>query len=256
VRGLTASLHGTTGEKLGTLMIYGSALPARILALVARGDEGMFTRMAKLVEPGRRKAAVLFADLQESGLLSRRMPSASYFQLIARLTDAIDQVVIDNTGIVGKHAGDGVTAYFLAEYLGSDSKAAAAAIKAARLIGEVASSVTKEMIEETGVTEAGNLSVNVGVHWGGTLFMGQLVTGGRLEITALGDAVNECARIQESARDGAALASKNLIEHLDPEDAAALHIDPDTVAYRTLTELGGATDKAIRDAGTLPVTLL
>lgn len=256
VRGLTMRIHGHDGDLLGILMIYGSALPARLLALVARGDEGMFTRMADLVEPGRRQAAVLFADLQESGPLSRRLPSAAYFKLIARITDAVDRVVIDHTGIVGKHAGDGVTAYFLADNLGSSSHAAKAAIKAARAISEVTASVAKEVVEETGVVEVGELSVNVGVHWGGTLYMGQLVTGGRLEITALGDAVNECARIQESARDGDALASKNLIEHLTEEDALALGLDPDTVVYRTVGELPGATDKAKRDAGTLPVTLL
>ncbi len=256
VRGLTLRLHNPEGELLGILMIYGSALPARILALVARGDEGMFMRMANLVRPGRRQAAVLFADLQESGVLSRRLPSAAYFRLIARLTDAIDQVVIDQVGIVGKHAGDGVTAYFLADDLGSSSAAATAAIKAARSISEVASDVVKRVIEETDTAEIAELCVNVGVHWGGTLYMGQLVSGGRLEITALGDNVNECARIQETARDGQVLVSKNLIEHLTDEDSAELALDPDSLVYRTLAELPSATEKAKRDAGTLPVTVL
>lgn len=256
VRGLTMRIHDIDGTNLGILMIYGSALPARILSLVARGDEAMFTRMAGLVKPGRRKAAVLFADLQESGLLSKRLPSAAYFRLIARLTDAIDQIVIDHTGIVGKHAGDGITAYFLADDLGSSSAAARAAIEAARAIEAVASSVVKEVIEETGVQEVASLCVNVGVHWGGTLYMGQLVTGGRLEITALGDAVNECARIQETACDGEALLSKSLVEHLNAADAQALGLDPDTLVYRTLGEIEGASVKAQRDAGTIPVTPL
>jgi class 3 adenylate cyclase len=86
--------------------------------------------------------------------------------------------------------------------------------------------------------------------------MGQLVTGGRLEITALGDAVNECARIQETARDGEALVSKNLIEHLTDDDAASIGLDPDTLVYRTLGELENAQEKAKRDAGTIPVTPL
>ncbi|MFP5297858.1 MAG: adenylate/guanylate cyclase domain-containing protein [Actinomycetota bacterium] len=256
VRSMVMRLHDHSGEPLGILMIYGSALPARILALVARGDERMFTRMADLVKPGRRQAAVLFADLQESGVLSKRLPSAAYFQLIARLTDAIDRVVIDHLGIVGKHAGDGVTAYFLADHIGSSSGAAAAAIKAARGIEAVAGAVVKEVIEETGISELAALCVNVGVHWGGTLYMGQLVTGGRLEISALGDAVNECARIQESARDGQALVSKNLIEHLSDNDAESLGLDPDTLVYRTVGELETASDKARRDAGTIPVTPL
>jgi class 3 adenylate cyclase len=211
VRAMFVRLHDADGEFLGTMQMYGSALPARLLALVARGDEGMFTRMAKLVKPGRRQAAVMFTDLQDSGVLSRRLPSAAYFALIAHITSAIDEVVIDHLGIVGKHVGDGATAFFLADDVGSSSAAARAAIDAARGVSEAAGRAAKEVAEETGLIQSTELKVNVGVHWGGTLYMGQLVTGGRLEVTALGDAVNECARIQQSAREGEVLASKNLI---------------------------------------------
>jgi class 3 adenylate cyclase len=95
-----------------------------VLTLVARGDEGMFKRMAKLFEPGRRQAAMLFADLQMSGALSRRLPSAAKFRFVRAITTAIDEAVVRHTGIVGKHAGDGVTALFLADDLGSSSAAA------------------------------------------------------------------------------------------------------------------------------------
>jgi class 3 adenylate cyclase len=256
VRAMFVRLHAADGEFIGTLQMYGSALPARLLALVARGDEGMFSRMANLVKPGRRQAAVMFTDLQDSGVLSRRLPSAAYFDLIAHITSAIDYVVIDHLGIVGKHVGDGATAFFLADDLGSSSAAAHAAVSAARRVSEAAGLAAKEVAEETGLIESTELKVNVGVHWGGTLYMGQLVTGGRLEVTALGDAVNECARIQQSAREGEVLASKNLIEHLDDDDAVALGLDPDAMVYRTVAELPGADDKAIRDAGTIPVTIL
>ena len=75
----------------------------------------------------------------------------------------------------------------------------------------------------------------------------------RLEVTALGDEVNECARIQQSARDGALLASKPLVERLDPEHAQAFGLDPLTITYRTVGELPGVTPKAVRDAGGIPV---
>ena len=98
--------------------------------------------------------------------------------------------------------------------------------------------------------------MNVGIHWGGALYLGQVVTGGRLEVTALGDEVNEAARIQQSARDGELLASKSLLERLEPDDAEALGLDPDRIRYRMLAELEGVTDKARRDAGSVPVTEL
>jgi class 3 adenylate cyclase len=250
------SIRNDTGERIGLVIMYDPALPATVMNLVARGDEEMYGRMAKLTDPGRHKAAVLFADLQSSAVLSRRLPSAAYFKLIRAITTAMDEVVVAEKGIVGKHAGDGVTAFFLCDDLGSDSAAARAAIQAARKITEGAARAAKEVGEETGLIESADCSVNVGLHWGGALYMGQLVTGGRLEVTALGDRVNEAARIQESARDGEVFASKSLLEHLTDEDATALGVDPDGVIYRTVGELDSATEKAIRDAGGIPVTVL
>lgn len=249
-------LHDDSGGYIGTAVLFDPGLPATVLNLVARGDEAMYERMAQLTEPGRHKAAVLFADLQSSSVLSRRLPSAAYFKLIRAITTAMDEVVVEAKGIVGKHAGDGVTAFFLSDDLGSDSGAAHAAIRAARKITEAAARAAKEVGDETGLIESADCHVNVGLHWGGALYMGQLVTGGRLEVTALGDRVNEAARIQESARDGEILASKSLIEHLTDEDAAALGLDADGVIYRTVAELDSASDKAVRDAGGVPITVL
>lgn len=245
-----------SGEPIGNALLYCSALPAHVLAMVTRGDEGMFRRMSRLIEPGRRQAAVLFADLEESSVLSRRLPSGAYFRLIRSLTTVMDEVVVEHEGIVGKHAGDGVSAFFLSDDLGSPSDAARAAIETARKITEVAGRAAKEMAEATGLFDPTTCLINVGVHWGGRLYMGQLVTGGRLEVTALGDEVNECARIQESAREGTALASKSLIEHLSDEHAHALGIDPEGVVYRTVGELDRVSEKAVRDAGGIPVTTL
>lgn len=252
---IATRLHAADGEALGTLMVYGAGLAPRLLGLVARGDPSMFDRMARLMEPGRHRAAILFADLQGSATLSRRLPSGSYFTLICELTTAIDAAVLAHSGIVGKHAGDGVTAFFLADDLGSDSAAAHAALSTARAISESAQRVGEEL-SAGGPVSTEDCRVNVGVHWGGALYMGQVVTGGRLEVTALGDMVNEAARIQESARGGTLLASKAVLERLEPADAGALGIDTDRFRYCTLAELDSATEKARRDAGGVAVTTI
>ena len=135
------------------------------------------------------------------------------------------------------------------ENLGSASSAAAAAIRSARRIHEIAEEVTGEVIEEAG-------AMRVGIHWGAQLYIGQLVPGGRLDVTALGDDVNEGARIQEAAPPGETQASKQLIERLEPDDAASLGLDAEKLFYRTLAEMPGAPEKAVRDAGALAVTSL
>jgi class 3 adenylate cyclase len=82
---------------------------------------------------------------------------------------------------------------------------------------------------------------------------GQGATGGRLEVTALGDQMNECARIEAATKDVATLTSKDLIERLDAADVKISGIDPEAIAYPPLGELDSASDKAIRDAGAIAV---
>ena len=228
-----------SGELLGYVFMYGSALPASVLFFVGQGDERMYTRLAELLEPGRRPAAVMFADLAGSTELSKRMASAAYFDLIRRLTGAADTAILDAGGIVGKHAGDGLSAFFLAEQVGSSPDAALAALRAARAIIAVA--------REEGV------KMNIAIHWGATLYIGQVATSGRLEVTALGDEVNECARIQEAAHGGVLLATKALIERMDPSEARAAGIDVGDLRYTLVSELPDAGEKAVRDAGGIAV---
>jgi len=89
------------------------------------------------------------------------------------------------------------------------------------------------------------VKINAGVHWGGALYLGQVITGGRLEVTALGDEVNECARIQQSARDGALLASKPLVERLDRAVRAELHREGFSGAVKILRDASAASIEMI-----------
>jgi class 3 adenylate cyclase len=252
--GLTTEIHDRDGAFLGAASVFFAPLPFRLVSLLARGDEAALERMARLTTPGRHSAAILFADVQSSGLLSRRLPSAVYFRLVSTLISAIDDAVVSRQGIVGRHAGDGAIAFFLTDDLGSASSAARAAMEAARGIREAVERAAGELESETdGLIAAKNCLVNIGLHWGGSLYMGQMVTGGRLEVTALGDSVNECARIQETAHDGEILVSKTLLENLDVNAADALNVDPDALSYNSIADSPHASEKAVRDAGGIGV---
>lgn len=237
------------GSLAGTVMLVKPAASMAILgAIASMGDLRHFEQMQRVARAGRRPAAILFADLEGSSPLARRLPTATYFTLGRRLTRACDRCVIDAGGLVGRHAGDGVVAFFLAESEGSESAAARACITAARAIRDTVAGVAAR----TGLGD-GDVVLRFGLHWGSKLYVGAVTTGGRAEVTALGDEVNEAARIEACATGGRALASKDLVERLERQDAAALGLDPDHMVYTPLSGLTTATEKARRDAPAVAV---
>jgi len=246
-------VHDDDGELLGYVFLYGLDVPASISVLLMRGDRTMHERMAALVQPGPRSAAVLFADLEASGSLSRQLPSPVYFRLVRDIRTALETEVAGCGGIVGKHAGDGVTAYFMAEQLGSPSRAARAALETAKGLPGRAHDAAAQISDEGLPVEPAAARLKVAAHWGPRLYVGQVASQGRLEITALGDEMNEAARLEQSAQGGQVLASKPLIERLDEDDASALSLDPARVSYRALGDIEGVSEKAKRDAGSIAV---
>jgi class 3 adenylate cyclase len=242
-------IRDDAGHVIGTVFTHKPSVDMTTLFMLAgSGDIRHLERMRRLATAARRPAAVLFADLEGSSQLARRLPTASYLTLVRRMTRAADRCVVDAGGLVGRHVGDGVTAFFVAESPETESAAAAACIGAAReLQASMAEIANRHELRQDEVV------VRAGLHWGATLYIGSIITPGRSEVTALGDEVNEAARIEACATGGRALASKGLIERLDPDDAARLGIDPNRVSYTQLADLDAATDKARRDAPAVPV---
>ena len=252
---LLTGLRDRDGNLRGVVCVSQMGVRPTLVSLLARGDERMFDRMARLQEPTRCQGAIVFADLQGSSRLSRVLPTSTYFSLIRSLATHADAAIANNEGVVGRHAGDGVSGFFLMGDGGDASSVAASAIRAAQTIHDHAEAEVSKAAASAGL-DTSDYGMNVGIHWGASLFMGQLVPGGRLDVTALGDSVNECARIQETAKDGAVLASKQLIEQLTPQDAAAVGLELDRLVYRPIVDIEGAPEKAVRDAGLIPVTRL
>ena len=243
---LAIRLTDGSGRFRGVLQISWPGLPGSVTGLLSRGDVSMYERMARLAEPARRPAAILFVDLANSSALARRLSTRRFFGLIRDFTTLVDTAIAERDGIVGKHAGDGASGFFLAQDAESESAAARAVIEAARVIREGASTLS-----------VGNdVQVKAGVHWGATLMIGQVVTGGRLEVTALGNEVNEAARVESAAAGDTILVTRDVIERLGDSDARHLGIDAESISYRDLAEAPGVTAKGIRDAGLLSVVEL
>ena len=230
---LAVRVRDREGRLAGTMILMKpSAGMALISMATSMNDARHFERTQLVARADRRPAAILFADLESSSPLARRLPTASYFALVRRLVRAADHCVVEAGGIVGRHVGDGVAAFFLAESLGSESAAARACVEAARALRLA----TAEVAERSGLA-VDDVVLRFGLHWGSTLYVGNITTGARSEVTALGDEVNEAARIEACAAGGRALASKALVERLSASDAAALDIDLAHVGYTALAEL-------------------
>ena len=249
VLGTALRIHAEDGRLAGTALLYKPVAGMTIMSsLTAHADPRHLERMQSLAKAGRKPAAILFADLESSAPLARRLPTASYFALGRRLFRAFDRSIVEAVGMPGRQAGDGVVAFFLAETAGSESVAARACIEAARAMRAAIVDVSRRS-----ELDPSEIVLRFGLHWGSTLYVGHVITVGRSEVTALGDEVNEAARIEACASGGRALASKALIERLDTDDAAAIGLDPHHTAYTPLGEFAGATEKARRDAPAIAV---
>ncbi len=237
------------GALRGTWISTKLAMPMSTQAAMAfELNPGHVQRTFSMGEARRRPGAVLFADLENSSALARRLSTSSYFTLVRRFVRAADQCIVDAGGLVGRHVGDGVVAFFPVESYNSESAAALACLSTARNIRTAIADVALRSDLPTD-----DVVIRFGLHWGATLFIGSITTAARAEVTALGDEANEAARIEACATGGRSLASKQLLERLEPIDAAVLGIDPDHLAYTRLSELATATEKARRDAPAIAV---
>ena len=242
-------LRDAHGRLRGTALVGTPIVPMSVLGgMVWERDLDHIARMQRFLRAGRYPAAILFADLERSSALLRSLPTKAYFNLGRRLVRAADRCVVTEGGLVGRHLGDGVVAFFPAETSGSESAAARACIATARTLREELPRIAAR--SELG---ADSLVVRFGLHWGSTVFIGNISTSARAEVTALGDEVNEAARIEQSATGGRILASKALVEHLTPSDAAAVDVDADHMVYEQLGALDTATRKARTDAPAIAV---
>ena len=222
------SASATRAGLAGTAIITKPDTPmGTIGVLTSMGDTGHVERMQLVAKSARRPAAILFADLEGSSPLARadcRPPatSRSGADWCAPPTSASSMRAVSSAGTWGTASSRSSSP----RHLGSESAAAHAAIDAARALDRAMADVAAR--SGLGPDDVG---LRFGLHWGSTLYVGNITTAGRTEVTALGDEVNEAARIEACATGGRTLASKNLIERLDDTDAARLGLDPDAITY-------------------------
>ena len=247
----------------GALYVHAPAALAEELFVGGLGDRGQLMQsLATKQSPMLTPMAVMVADLQDSVRLCAELPPQSYFELINEIWSVTNGIVQARNGQVGKHAGDGIIAYFFprpgTNYLED-------CLQCALEVKEAVSRLSREwQLRRQWFNE---LYLNVGLHegqeWVGTFKFGETV-----QLSALGDTINHSARLSEFARFGAIWATKSLVTRLESEtgaqvDYGVMHEQPNSRQHlvrssfaQVETLIANQTGRSakLRDIATLAVT--
>src|SRR5712671_6526800 len=153
-----------------------------------------FVRNRKRVNIGEERYVVsMFIDMRGSTRLAEsRLPFDIVF-LINRFLEAASQAVIDAGGQPNQFVGDGLLALF-----GLDADPATACRQAVRAAASVASNV-EYMNHEFATELVEPIQFGIGIH-GGEVIIGDIGFRDHTVFTALGDAVNVAARLQDMTK--------------------------------------------------------
>lgn len=201
VRRTIRLIHGVTEERLRRERMgrYFSPQVAEILA--AQGD-GLGAGEA-------REITVLFSDLREFTLLAESMSSHRTVAVLNEFHSVMVDTLFAFGGTLDKYTGDGMMAYFGAPVLQPDH--ATRAVACALALQDALTALNRE---RAGRGEP-PLRMGIGLH-SGTVVVGDVGAPSRREYTAVGDAVNVAARVQELTKVAGAdiLASRDTRERV------------------------------------------
>jgi adenylate cyclase len=143
---------------------------------------------------------ILFADIRGFTRISEHAAPERIVSLLNRYFSAMTDIIFAHGGTLDKYLGDGLMALFGAPTATPDdanNSLNAAVAMQRRVLG-----INLELQEE-GLPEIG---VGMGLHTG-EVVVGYIGSERRSEYTAIGDAVNTCARLESNARGGEILMS-------------------------------------------------
>ena len=130
--------------------------------------------------------SILFMDVRGFTAYAERAPATDVVARLNELYDVVVPIILEHGGHANKFIGDGLLAVF-----GAPEKLADHADRAVRAGLEIAARVRQRY--------SGDLRVGVGVN-SGTVVVGTIGGGGRLDFTVIGDAVNTASRVESATR--------------------------------------------------------
>ena len=155
----------------------------------------------------------VFTDLEGFTKLTHAVDAETIAMLLNDYLDRLSAVVLEHGGTLDKFVGDAVVAFWGAPIAYPDD--AERAVRAARAMYEAGEAFRAAVPE--GVPPVGR--TRVGLHYGEAT-VGNFGGEGRIQYTALGDAMNTAARLEAANKplDTTALVSREVVDQLTDED--------------------------------------
>jgi class 3 adenylate cyclase/tetratricopeptide (TPR) repeat protein len=148
----------------------------------------------------RRQLTVLFCDLVDSTRLASRLDPEDWREVVRQYQQTCGDVMTRFGGHVAQYLGDGLLVYFgyPRSYEDNAERAVRAGLQTVQAIRQNSASLEKE--------HGLRLAVRIGIHTG-LVVVGEMGSGGRREILALGETPNIAARIESIAEPGSVMIS-------------------------------------------------
>ncbi|HUH06525.1 MAG TPA: adenylate/guanylate cyclase domain-containing protein, partial [Egibacteraceae bacterium] len=156
----------------------------------------------------RRTVTMLFADIQGSTAAAERLDPEDWAEIVNGAFEQLIAPIYRYEGTVARLLGDAILAFFGAPIAHEDDPVRA--VRAAMDILDSIADYRSRIEARTGVP----ISVRVGINTG-LVVVGEVGSDLRVEYTALGDAINVAARMEQTAEPGTVRVTEQTVNLLD-----------------------------------------
>ncbi len=183
-------------------------LMERLLRLVPQEYAERLVATRGQVPGERRLVTILFTDVKGSTAMAETLDPEDVMEIMSGAFELLIEPIVRHEGTVARLMGDAVLAFFGAP-LSHEDDAPRACLAALEIVAGVRQYAAR-LEQERGLT---GFNVRVGINTG-LVVVGEVGSDLRVEYTAMGDAINLAARLEQNAPPGSVLISQDTYRHV------------------------------------------